>query len=165
MLMKMRVAQLTVVHDGAAGLDIEPLETSEQKPLHETTFDANRSESTPGSDYKSAFVVVGDQVHSFRRHLRSLRHSRSRKYVTAPAVREPPGQQRRPLISEPGPVDFSQYGMVARMWMEQVDDCLSVANTSCSINSLQLLVYFAGIFVAACPSLPLLYGRIKKSSV
>jgi len=65
--------------------------------------------------------VVGDQVHSLRRHLRSLR--RSRKYVTSPAVRERPGQQRRPLISEPGPVDFSQYGMVARMWMEQVDDC------------------------------------------
>jgi len=100
-----------------AGLDIEPLETSQQKP-QETTFDANKSESTPGSDHKSAFVAVGPRAYSLRHHLRSLR--RARQYVTAPAQREPRQRERRPLISEPGPVDFSQYGIVAKMWMEQV---------------------------------------------
>ena len=96
------------------GLDIEPLQSSEPKLL-DTTFDAG---STPGSEHKSAFVVVGPRVHSLRRHLRGLHQRRSRKYVTAPVDRGPP--QSGPLISEPGPVDFSQYGVVARMWMEQV---------------------------------------------
>jgi len=91
------------------GLDIEP---SPQKPL-EPAFDANRSGSTPGSERRSAFVPVGSHSHSLRRHVR-----RGRKYVTGPASHGP--VQRGPLISEPGPVDFSQYGMVARMWMEQV---------------------------------------------
>jgi len=61
--------------------------------------------------------VQPHQVHSLRRHLRSLR--RGRKYVTGPARHHQP-PHRGPLISEPGPVDFRQYGVVARMWMEQV---------------------------------------------
>ena len=96
----------------ASGLDIEPLDSSQPK----LDADVNRSASTPGSDRRSAFMVVGPHVHSFRRHLRSLR--RGRRYVTGPARHEP--IQRGPLISEPGPVDFRQYGVVARMWMEQV---------------------------------------------
>ena len=63
-------------------------------------------------------MMVGPRGHSLRRQLRSLR--RARKYVTAPAHREPQQPRDRPLISEPGPVDFSQYGLVAHMWMEQV---------------------------------------------
>jgi len=99
----------------SAGLEIE--DTSPQKRLDdEGTFDADKSAGSPSG---SAFVLVGPHVHSLRRQLRSLR--RARKYVTAPARREPTQPQRtEPLISEPGPVDFSQYGMVARMWMEQV---------------------------------------------
>ena len=117
-----------------AGLDIEPLETSQQK-LQETTFDPNKSE--PGSDYKSAFVVVGPHVHSLRRHLRSLR--RSRNYVTAPVHRGP--AEQGPLISEPGPVDFSQYGMVARMWMEQVWSCpRAVCLFGCSLHELNIAI-------------------------
>ena len=92
-----------------AGLDVEPLDTSETKPL------------TPGSgEPRSAFAVVGPhQVHSLRRQLRSLRRG-GRKYVTAPARGRREQPPRGPLISEPGPVDFRQYGVVARMWMEQV---------------------------------------------
>ena len=92
-------------------------DTSPRKPLDDDgTFDADKSAGSPSG---SAFVLVGPHVRSLRRQLRSLR--RSRTYVTAPARRDPEQLQRTgPLISEPGPVDFSQYGMVARMWMEQV---------------------------------------------
>ena len=108
-----------------SGLDIEPLDSSSQAKLAPDSA-ANKSGSTPGSDRRSAFVLVGPQNYrSFRRHLRSLRRSGvgGRKYVTGPARGhgEPAGRgPGGPLIAEPGPVDFSQYGLVARMWMEQV---------------------------------------------
>ena len=108
-----------------SGLDIEPLDSSSQAKLAPDSA-ANKSGSTPGSDRRSAFVLVGPQNYrSFRRHLRSLRRSGvgGRKYVTGPARGhgEPAGRGAGgPLIAEPGPVDFSQYGLVARMWMEQV---------------------------------------------
>jgi len=78
--------------------------------------------------------VVGPHVPSLRRQLRSLR--RARNYVTAPARHGAP-VQRGPLISEPGPVDFTQYGMVARIWMEQVRgniDLLRSVSLRCFIH-------------------------------
>lgn len=84
----------------------------------------NQSGSTPGSERKSAFVPV--QSSSKRSHHRPsyrLRSPRRGWYVTTPAQREDPRlmAMRRPVVTEPGPVDFNEYGIVARLWMERVD--------------------------------------------
>jgi len=104
--------------------ETKDLEPDVEPPLSQSMIEQilNRTASTQGIEHRSAFVPVGSG--SKRPHIKSSYRLRSpRRYVTAPAQREDPrSASREPMVSEPGPVDFRDFGLVARMWMERVDE-------------------------------------------